>query len=42
MDELGAIAPGKAASLLVLDADPLTEPLALTKPAQVYIRGKVR
>lgn len=38
--DLGAIAPGKAASLLVLDADPLVDPLTLARPEQVYINGR--
>jgi imidazolonepropionase-like amidohydrolase len=42
LDELGAIAPGKAASLLVLNADPRTVPLTLAAPAAVYINGVLR
>ncbi len=38
--ELGAIAPGKRASLLVLGEDPLLNPLALSTPEAVYIDGK--
>ncbi len=38
-EELGAVAPGKAASLLVLDADPLEDPAILATPAAVYIDG---
>jgi imidazolonepropionase-like amidohydrolase len=33
MDDLGAIAPGRAARLLVLDADPLADPAALASPS---------
>ena len=40
-DGLGAVAPGMAASLLVLDADPLASPLTLTSPAQVYVAGRL-
>ncbi len=35
----GAIAAGKAASVLVLDADPSVTPLTLVKPAQVWLDG---
>jgi imidazolonepropionase-like amidohydrolase len=38
---LGSIAPGKAASLLVLSADPVTEPATLATPVQVIIDGQV-
>jgi imidazolonepropionase-like amidohydrolase len=38
-DDLGAIEVGKAASLLVLAADPLDDPMTLTTPAEVFIRG---
>jgi imidazolonepropionase-like amidohydrolase len=41
-DKLGAIAPGKAASILVLNADPLTVPLTLAAPSAVYIDGVLR
>lgn len=37
---LGAIAPGKEASLLVLDADPLTDPTTLGRPVGVLWRGR--
>lgn len=40
IDELGAIAPGKQASLLVLDSDPLEDPLVLASPARVLVRGE--
>lgn len=39
MDALGAIAPGKQASLLVLAADPLQDPLTLAAPTRVMVRG---
>ena len=42
MDELGAIAPGKAASLLVLNDDPRSVPLTLAAPAAVFIDGVLR
>ncbi len=38
-DDLGDVAPGKAASLLVLSDDPLQDPLTLAQPAAVYIAG---
>ncbi|TNE85969.1 MAG: hypothetical protein EP330_23835 [Deltaproteobacteria bacterium] len=38
-EQHGAIAPGKAASLLVLDADPLVDPLVLARPDAVYVDG---
>lgn len=41
-DTLGAIAPGKDASLLVLAADPLADPLVLAEPTRVLIRGEWR
>ena len=40
--DLGSIAPGKAASLLVLDRDPLKTPSTLATPSQVYIAGAAR
>ena len=40
--ELGRIAPGKAADLLVLDADPLVDPLTLARPLAVVYRGGFR
>lgn len=39
LDDLGVLAPGYAASLLVLDADPLVDPLALARPVDVYLDG---
>ena len=33
------IAPGQAASLLVLDADPLVEPAVLGRPVEVWVAG---
>lgn len=42
LDELGAIAPGKRASLLVLDADPLAEPEICASPSAVYVDGVLR
>ncbi len=41
LERLGAIAVGKEASLLVLDADPLVDPLALTQPVAVLHRGEL-
>lgn len=40
LDELGAIAPGKQASILVLDSDPLLDPLVLAAPVRVLVRGE--
>lgn len=40
--DLGAIAPGKAADLLVLDADPLLDPLTLARPLAVVYHGAFR
>ncbi|MES2643833.1 MAG: amidohydrolase family protein [Myxococcota bacterium] len=37
--DLGAIAPGKAASLLVLPSDPLVDPLVLASATAVYLDG---
>ena len=37
--DLGAIAPGKAASLLVLAADPTRDPRTLATPVAVYLDG---
>ena len=37
----GTIAVGKAASVLVLSADPLSTPLTLAKPAHVWLEGKL-
>jgi imidazolonepropionase-like amidohydrolase len=39
LDTLGTIAPGKAASLLVLAADPRAEPGTLAAPLDVYLDG---
>lgn len=36
---LGAIEEGKAASFMLLDDNPLEDPLALTRPSHVYIDG---
>ncbi|MCB9795809.1 MAG: amidohydrolase family protein [Alphaproteobacteria bacterium] len=36
-DDLGEIAPGKRASLLVLDADPSLSPTTLAHPARVFV-----
>ncbi len=38
-DDLGALEEGKRASLLVVDADPLGDPLTLSRPLQVWIDG---
>jgi hypothetical protein len=40
--ELGAIAVGKAASLLVLPDDPLSDPSALARPVAVYLHGRLQ
>ena len=42
LDDLGTLAPGKAASLLVLEADPVLDPLTLARPVQVYLDGALR
>lgn len=39
LDELGELAPGKAACLLVLATDPHEDPLTLADPVQVWIDG---
>ncbi len=39
LDDLGSLEPGKAASLLVLSADPLLDPSTLGSPAAVYLDG---
>jgi imidazolonepropionase-like amidohydrolase len=39
LDDLGAIAAGKEASLLVLGADPLVDPSVLAAPEAVYLAG---
>lgn len=41
-DDIGTVAPGKAASLLVLDADPRIDPSGLATPRAVYIDGRAR
>jgi imidazolonepropionase-like amidohydrolase len=38
-EPMGALTPGKDASLLVLNADPLVELATLGAPARVYVRG---
>lgn len=38
-DDLGDLSVGKAASVLVLDADPLLDPSTLGRPVQVWIDG---
>jgi imidazolonepropionase-like amidohydrolase len=38
-DGLGEIAVGARASLLVLEADPLADPLTLADPVQVWVDG---
>jgi imidazolonepropionase-like amidohydrolase len=42
LDDLGAVAPGKAASLLVLARDPLVDPTVLAEPERVWIAGVER
>lgn len=39
LSELGALEPGRAASLLVLDADPLEDPSTLARPHAVWVDG---
>lgn len=39
LDELGVLMPGRAASLLVLDRDPLDDPRTLVQPHAVYLDG---
>ncbi|MCB9598233.1 MAG: amidohydrolase family protein [Sandaracinaceae bacterium] len=39
LDDLGALEPGRAASFLLLDADPLEDPSTLTAPAVVVLDG---
>ncbi|MCO4773016.1 MAG: amidohydrolase family protein [Deltaproteobacteria bacterium] len=41
LTRLGAIAAGKEASLLILDADPLLDPTVLARPVAVLHRGAV-
>ncbi|MFT7623946.1 MAG: imidazolonepropionase-like amidohydrolase [Myxococcota bacterium] len=38
-EDLGEIAPGESASLLILDEDPTLQPLTLAEPAMVFQRG---
>ena len=40
--DLGSVEPGKAASLLVLDADPRLDPSTLTRPVTVWMDGLAR
>lgn len=40
--DLGALKPGYEASFLVLDQDPLVDPLALAAPREVWIAGVLR
>jgi imidazolonepropionase-like amidohydrolase len=40
-DDLGAIAPGKTASLLVLEEDPFVSPMTLATPVAVYVHGEI-
>ena len=40
-DDLGSIAAGKAASLLVLDADPTADPAPLARVVHVIVDGKL-
>jgi imidazolonepropionase-like amidohydrolase len=40
--DLGALAPGMAASFLVVDGDPLADPLVLAAPREVWIDGARR
>lgn len=42
LSDLGEIAVGREASFLLLDADPLADPLALSKPREVWIAGHER
>jgi imidazolonepropionase-like amidohydrolase len=42
LPELGEIAPGKRAALLVLAEDPLQTPTTLAHPVQVYVDGKLQ
>jgi len=39
LSELGALEPGRAASLLVLDEDPLEDPRTLARPFAVWVDG---
>jgi len=38
-DNLGALTPGKDASLIVVGEDPLANPLTLAEPVAVYLKG---
>jgi imidazolonepropionase-like amidohydrolase len=38
--DLGSVEPGKVASVLLLDRDPLVDPSGLSRPIQVYLRGR--
>ena len=39
LDMLGSLTTGKAASLLVLPADPLVDPTVMAEPTAVYLDG---
>ena len=39
MDELGSLESGKAASVLVLSDDPVSDPLVLSEPVMVWLDG---
>jgi len=39
LDQLGALEPGRAATLLVLDEDPLEDPSTLARPFAVWVDG---
>ena len=41
LDTLGDLAPGKAASLLLVDTDPLDDPTVLAEPRAVWLDGVV-
>ena len=40
LESFGAIAVGKSASVLVLDANPYADPMTLVTPSAVYIAGR--
>lgn len=40
LEDLGGLAPGKAASFLFLDADPLLDPTTLARPTGVLLDGR--
>lgn len=42
LEQLGALEVGRDASLLVLEADPHTDPGTLARPVQVWVRGEAR